>query len=262
MSIITRLAFPTELHEHAASAIRSFFAAHDIVDTVLVVNSCARGHAIPESDLDMVVLLRDDATSTDQEALEARWREFAQADAAINRYKRSSRWAAVHLDVVNGIPEMVMWDDGGGPDWFEVVLGNHLAYSAAFGPAGLRYIKLRAKWLPYYDDNLRLARLAMARDGCRLDLDHVPFFVRRDLHVQAFDRLYKAYQEFLQAIFIAHAAYPLAYNKWIREQIVDGLGLPDLYEQLPAVISVSNLISGELVEHADALGRLLDEWAK
>jgi len=74
--------------------------------------------------------------------------------------------------------------------------------------------------------------------------------------------LYKAFHEFLQALFVARRTYPLAYNKWIREQVVDWLALPKLYEELPPILSVRNIESPELGEKADALRTLLEHWTR
>ena len=51
----------------------------------------------------------------------------------------------------------------------------------------------------------------------------------RRLYFQPFDRQYNAYREVLQAMFITWRAYPIAYNKWIREQVEEILGLPELH---------------------------------
>jgi hypothetical protein len=91
-------------------------------------------------------------------------------------------------------------------------------------------------------------------------LDAIPFYLNRGLYFQAFDRLYKAFQEFLQALFVARRTYPLAYNKWIREQVTEWLSLPKLYEQLPPILSVRNIQGPELGEKADALRTLLERW--
>jgi hypothetical protein len=120
---------------------------------------------------------------------------------------------------------------------------------------------LRATWLPYYPSALQQARLAMVRNACQDDLEHVPFFVARGLYFQAFDRLYKAFQEFLQALFIARRTYPLAYNKWIREQVAGWLGLPALYRQLPAVLEIGRLESADVEQNARVLQRMLDDYA-
>jgi predicted nucleotidyltransferase len=254
--------FPTPLHAQVAESVLSFLSPHGQVDTVLVVNSCARGWATAESDLDLAVLVRPAATAEDVQRLEADWQDFLANRPLVKKFKRSSRFAHVHLDFFNGPPAPTVWDDGGGPDSFEVEIGNRLAHSAPLGEAGPWLRDVQSRWLPYYGDDLRLRRLAMAREACAYDLEHVPFFVGRGLHFQAFDRLYKAFQEFLQALFIAHRTYPVAYNKWVREQVEGWLGLPDLYRELPPVLSVRNLETAELGERARTLETLLDRWVQ
>ena len=54
--------------------------------------------------------------------------------------------------------------------------------------------------------------------------------------------------------------YPLAYNKWIQLQVGEWLGNPALYQALPAVLSVHNLASDELIHKASLLKNLLDMW--
>src|SRR5207248_9994511 len=55
--MISPLKFPTELHREVAELAGDFFSAHAQVDTILVVNSCARGRAVTGSDLDLAVLI-------------------------------------------------------------------------------------------------------------------------------------------------------------------------------------------------------------
>ena len=64
-----------------------------------------------------------------------------------------------------------------------------------------------------------------------MNLERVKAGVARSLYFHAFDKLYHAFQEFLQALFIARRVYPIAYDKWIREQVVGWLRLPDLYAE-------------------------------
>ena len=89
------------------------------------------------------------------------------------------------------------------------------------GNAGSYFQELQKKWLPYYNNDLRLNRLTMTRNACHYDLDHIPFFIKRELYFQAFDILCKAFQKYLQTLFIANKTYPIAYNKWISEQVVN-----------------------------------------
>jgi hypothetical protein len=66
----------------------------------------------------------------------------------------------------------------------------------------------------------------------------------------------------LQALVIAHRTYPIAYNKWIHEQVAGRLGLPELYAQLPAVLEVSRLEGDAILGNADHLRGLLEEWIR
>lgn len=254
--------FPTILHQRVAELVGDFFAVQEHVDTTLLVNSCARGQAVPDSDVDVAVLVKSTTSGEERRELERSWGEFAAAQPLIQQFRRAGRFAQVHLDAFDGRIEPSIWDDGGGPDSFEIEIGNRFVHSLPLHEAGQRFRELQAEWLPYYREDLRLRRLTMVRDACAHDLDYIPFLLDRGLHFQAFDRLYKAHQEFLQALFIARKIYPIAYNKWIREQVVGWLGLPDLHRELPAILSIRSIESDEMMRNADALRNLLKSWAQ
>ncbi len=76
-----------------------------------------------------------------------------------------------------------------------------------------------------------------------------------------FDRLYNAYREFLQALFIARRTYPIAYNKWIREEVEEILGLPELYAQLPHLFEIRQFESSEIADKAKEVEKLLEKYA-
>ena len=59
----------------------------------------------------------------------------------------------------------------------------------------------------------------MVVEACLPNLERVRGAVRRDLMFYALARLQHGFQEFLQGLFIRHRVYPIAYNKWIREQV-------------------------------------------
>jgi hypothetical protein len=258
----TSLQFPTPYHEQAAETAYTFFHSQAVVDTVLVVNSCARGQAVAESDLDMAVLVLPETPEVEIARLEALWRRESKNLAGVQKFRSTSKNAYLHLNLITGQYSPQIWDEGGGPDSFEIDIGNQIAYAAPLHEVGAHYRRLQAQWLRYYAEDLRQQRLAMVRTACAYDLDQVIFFVRRELYFQAFDRLYKAFQEFLQALFITRRVYPLAYNKWIRYQVAEWLGLPDLYQALPAVISVRDLESDELLSKVKILEDLLETWTK
>jgi hypothetical protein len=258
--MISPLRFPTELHREVAELAGDFFLAQASFDTFLVVNSCARGRAVAGSDLDLAVLINPTAAGQEVQSLTALWQEFMATHPLVERFRSTGRFTQLHLDVFDGRMVPTVWDDGGGPDSFEVEIGNRIAYAAPLHEAGMYFRELRSQWLPYYGEELRLSRLTMVREECARDLDAIPFYLNRGLYFQAFDRLYKAFQEFLQALFVARRTYPLAYNKWIREQVADWLALPELYEELPPILSVRNLESRELGDKAEMLRNLLERW--
>lgn len=250
--------FPTQLHQDIAELARDYFRAIPNVDTVLIVNSCARGHATPDSDLDVAVLVRPEATSAEIAGIEAAWRAHIHRQPKYLAYRKSSPFAHLHLDVIDGKYTPQSIENGEPIDYFELEIGNQILYSAPFGTAGEYFRELRTKWLPYYDQELRAQRLAMCKCACEYDLNHISFFTKRGLHFQAFDILYKAFQEYLQALFIACKTYPLAYNKWIRYQLVELLHKPDIYQLLPPILSIGNIESNEVNEKAEMLRELLN----
>jgi predicted nucleotidyltransferase len=245
------------MHQDAAELVRGYFLTLPNVDTVLVVNSCARGQAVPESDLDIAILVKPETTANEIKNILTAWLTYSAAQPAILKYKKSTPFAHLHLDVIDGnyIPANI---EAGEPiDYFEVEIGNQVCYSAPMDNAGPYFGELQKKWLPYYDEALRIQRLTMTCNACSYDLEHIPFFINRGLYFQAFDILCKAFQEYLQALFIANKTYPIAYNKWIKEQIVKWLNLPDLYPKLSPVLSVTNIESNEINEKAKMLRELL-----
>jgi len=250
--------FPTRLHQDTADLIRDYFLAIPGVDTVLVVNSCARGQAVPESDLDFAILIKPGVTLTEKMNLESLWQSYSETQSTFLKYKESNRYANLHLDLIDGNYTPAAPEKGGPVDYFEIEIGNQICYSAPLGDAGPYFKELQNKWLPYYHEELRLQRATMSRSACEYDLDHIPLFVKRELYFQAFDILCKAFQEYLQTLFIANKTYPIAYNKWIKEQIVKWLKMPDLYPKLPPILSISNIESNEIIEKANMLRQLLN----
>ena len=250
--------FPTSLHQQAAESVRNYFAGIQNIDTVLVVNSCARGKAAPESDLDFAILAAPGLMPAEINAIEANWQMYAETQPAIMKYKQSNKFAHLHLDVISGIYTPTILEIGVASDFFEIEIGNQICYSAPMDSEGPYFKELKNKWLPYYDEELRLQRFAMTRNACQYDLDHIPYFMKRGLYFQAFDILYKAFQEYLQTLFIAHKVYPIAYNKWIKEQITEWLNKPDLYPKLAPILSITKLESNEINEKAAMLHELLN----
>jgi len=248
-------AYPTHEHARAAGAIVAWFAEQPETEAVLVTNSCARGKATADSCLDMQVIVSPAARG----ALDQLWAAFEADCPEVHALSTAGRWSELHLDVHGGrfSPGPI---DHSGVDYLEIAVGNLLAYSVPLFTRGDRLERLRAEWLPFYDDDLRAKRLAAARHWAFGYLDRIPWYVERSLHFQALDRLFRAFQYFLLGLHVALRTYPISYDKWIREQVVENLGLPELYARLPALFELRRLESDELVGKAADLRALVDAY--
>src|SRR5512133_1748614 len=107
------LQFPTRLHEQVAETAYAFFHAQPAVDTVLVTNSCARGQAVRESDLDMHILVRPDTPEAEMARLEAEFKRSIAASPLLREFLQLGRFVHLHLDVSKGQFTPEVWDDGG-----------------------------------------------------------------------------------------------------------------------------------------------------
>jgi hypothetical protein len=255
-------AYPTPQHAAAAAAVTHYFQALPGVEAVLLVNSCARGKAVPDSCLDMAVLVDPVLPAGELLQMEQAWEQELARQPVYADLKQAGLYANTEVYLVDGAfqPGDHGWTSG--PDSFELEIGNSLAYSAALWmrPGSRRLQDLKAQWLPYYAEDLRRERLEMVRNFCLNNLDHIPPYLARGLYFQCFDRFYNAYREFLQALFIARRTYPIAYDKWICEQVVEILGLPGLYERLPHLFEIRKFESGEIGQKAEELRDMLEEY--
>lgn len=248
------LRYPTAHHERAATEITSFFESQQATQAVLLTNSCARGKATPDSCLDLQVLTGADRVGQ----LEDAWRTFAADSAAIRELAAVGRWSDVHLDVTDGVFEVRPIEHD--LDWLEVEVGNLLAYPVPLLERGDRLDAWRDEWLPFFGDELRAERPAAARATCLGDLDRIPWFLDRELWFQAPSRLHGAFGWFLLALDVERRTYPIAYDEWIHEQVVENLTLPELYAQLPGLFEIGRLESRELEGKAVDLRGLVHRY--
>jgi predicted nucleotidyltransferase len=254
-----KINYPSAEHESASKVISDFFSGKEKVDSVILYGSCSRGKASKDSCLDILVLVTPEEYSSAKKELEEQWKDFHESENVFKTLLQVGRYSHVDLNLIDGhfVPLPRDWTSG--PDEFELEIGNTLVYSVPLWERGDCFGELKEKWLPYYDEELRKERLAEVRKYCLNNLDHIPLFVDRGLYFQAFNRFYDAFREFLQGLFISRRVYPIAYDKWIREQIEDILGLPELYQQLKGLLEVKQLESQELTQKAGELKGLFEK---
>lgn len=252
--------YPSEQHRLSAEALVDYFRREPDVDAVLQVGSCARGKAEPSSCLDIAVLVRPEVLATERAALERRWEEYHRAEPTFREGEKLARYGFAEVEFIDGVFLPGEHDYTSGPDGFELEIGNYLEYGVPLLDKSNYLSVLKARWLPYYDDRLRARRLNMVRRCGLNNIDHVAYFTSRGLYFQAFNRLYDAAREFLQALFITRRRYPIAYDKWIREQVMDILGLPEVYAELTRLYEIRHFEGDEMVSKADRLLALYETY--
>lgn len=255
-----RITYPTPLHRQASEAIVKFFSKFEKVKAILLVGSCARSKASKVSCLDIAILLNPQSFAQHKKTLENRWQNYYEDSKVFKSLLAIDKYSHVDLDFINGQFSEGYHGWTSGPDAFELEIGNFLQYSFPLYESGNYFNGLKKIWLPYYDENRRLKRLRMVLKYCHNNLDHIPSFVDRGLYFQAFNRFYDAYREFLQALFISKKIYPIAYDKWIKGQLVDILKDESLYERVVKLFVINNIESDTLKKKRRNLKKLISEY--
>ena len=252
--------FPTTQHAQAAEDIAAFFAGQAGIDAILLMGSCARGKASPDSCLDILILSRPTFLAENRAQLEQSWQSYYESSPICQTLLKTGAYTHVDLEFIDGVfqPGYHGWTSGA--DSFELEIGNTLAYTVPLWEGGTYYRELCARWLPYYNEDLRHERLAMVLKYLHNNLDHIPLYAPRGLYFQCFKRFYQAFEEFLQALFISRRTYPIAYDKWVYEGVAEILGLPELYACLPHLFEIGQFESQEIVSKASQLKSLVSEY--
>jgi hypothetical protein len=223
----------------AIEEIAAYFDGIPGVDALLLTGSWARGkgNLALGADCDLTLLHNEGFDLSLRDAYEQWQGERGQVWnlAFLGPYSR------IELHPHNGlfVPKPRYFTTG--PDDFELEIGNVLVYSRLVATWTNRYLYLREQWLPYYPEDLRARRLAMVLMYARNNLNHIPPYSLRGLYFQCLKRLHHAVEETIQALFISARRYPIAYDKWVEEQVSEILGRPDIYAALVQAVTIPRL---------------------
>jgi hypothetical protein len=241
----------------AIEEIASYFDKRPGVDALLLTGSWARGKGDVAlgADCDLTLLHNELFDLPVEMAAYEKWEEL-----------HSETWQLDHLGPYSFIdlhPHDGSFMPGyhgftSGPDEFELEIGNTLVYACPVLTWTGRFQRLQEQWLPYYGEDLRAERLAMVMKFARNNLNHIPPYSQRGLYFQFLKRLHHALEETLQALFIAARRYPIAYDKWVEEQVSEILGQPELYTLFVQVVTLPQLDAQTVQERASLLSFVLD----
>lgn len=237
--------FPTEALRTLACEAATALARDARVRAICLTGSIARGVGDQQSDLDMVVFSAPEHVR-------------ALADAAAERARRSTEiW--FDLEVTDGElrPGSHGWME---IDPFELTLGNWVAYARPLFERDETLAQLRARFLPYYEEGLANKRAARLRQVTVNHAHRVRRGLSRGSLFDAAERLRMGVQSFLAGVFVCRRVYPVDYAKWVEQQIIGLLGLPELLPPLRELFDVGPLDPERLRARADALEALAGEW--
>jgi predicted nucleotidyltransferase len=256
---VTHLDFSTPTHQKAYELVRDLLFKEERVLALALMGSAARNEGSFDSDLDFNIFFREDAPA---DAIIAQTEDALQREVHAQQGTEVGIFFAVDLHAAPTLitPQPRGWTDG--PDSFELEIGNTFVYTRLVFEREQYFAQVQARYLPYYDESLRGQRLRETLKFCYNNFDHIEPYVKRGLYFQAYRRLYDASREFLQALFIARRIYPIAYDKWVKKQLVEILNLPDLYASFVALYEVHDLESDELVEKGKQLREYIARYVE
>jgi predicted nucleotidyltransferase len=251
--------YPTKEHEEAAKKFVELFSKDKKVKAILLTCSCARGKAHKSSCVDFAIVVKD---LKDKKDIKKKFEEFTKNSKEYKKLKELDKFTHIDLDVIDGTFRPSDRGICSQSSEFELELGNYIAYSIILFERDKYFSKLTKRYLPYYNESLRLRRLNRTIRYCLNHLDHIEQFVKRKLHFQAYERLLDSVQGFMQALFIKNKVYPIAYDKWVKDQYYEILKRPDLYKKIVDIISIKKFESNEINIKSKKLMRLIEKELK
>jgi len=212
--------FPTKIHQSAATEFVSLFSKDKNVMAILLTCSCDRGKAEKSSCVDFALVVNDYKY---KKALEKKFEEFKKTSKNYKKLDKFYKYTHIDLDIINGVFKPKRRWATSSPIEYELELGNFVAYSVIMLKREKYFSKIKKKYLPYYDEKLRRERLKGTKKYLFNNLDHIDQLVERKLYFHAYDRLYKALQEFLQAFSIKIKFIPYLMINGLRTNMLISL---------------------------------------
>lgn len=237
--------FPTEELRALACETAAALARDARVRAICLTGSIAREVGEPQSDLDRVVFSAPEHVR-------------ALADAAAERARQSTEiW--FDLDVSDGEfqPGPHGWME---IDPYELIIGNWVAYARPLFERDDTLQRLRARYLPYYEEGLAARRAARLRDVTVSHAHRVRRGLSRGSLFDAAERLRMGVQSFLAGLFVCRRVYPVDYAKWVEQQVMGLLVLPELLPPLRELFDIGPLDPERLRARAEALEALVDQY--
>jgi predicted nucleotidyltransferase len=261
--IIPKLKYPNIGYEKVIEKALKYFEEYFGVYAIALIGSLARGKAVEGSCIDLFIFLETKQFKALASTIKARAKKYSRMGGQICFYEGDVeggiQFGNVRVDI--GFTDGKFKHSSENSfditrDEFEKTIGNLFSYSIVLFEKGTKYQKLKEKYLPFYDEKLRKARLNGTAEEFEYKIWKTRWLAKRGEYFAAFDSLLEAQRIFLQHLFIKRRKYPIDYVKWLKEQCAQILGMPELYDELASVVNHVKLTEKGVVEKSKLLEKL------
>jgi predicted nucleotidyltransferase len=264
---VVHLEFPDDSYRKPLVDLVKYFKGYTGVYAIVLTGSLARGKAVKGSCIDLFVFFDEESFKALASTVKSRVDAYSRLNGQICYYENGLEggieFGDVRVDVgftdgkFNPCRENsfdITRDD------FETTIGNLFVYSVVMYEKNGRYQQLKRKYLPFYDDGLRRARL----NGTTKEFDYkmwkTRWLAKRGEHFAAFYALLEAHRILLQHLFIKERKYPIDYTKWLEEQCSRVLRMPNLYRELLSVMNGIELTENGIEDKSNLLESLFSQY--
>ena len=253
------ISFPTDTHKQVFDKSIEYLKTIPEVGAVTLGGSLARSKGDFHSDIDINLYMKPEFEEDDSRK-ENIIKDFKNFETSLGKFDNVDKYFHVGIDIraLSVKPEPRDWVTG--PDEYEVEIGNAYVYCELIYEHDLLFSNTKDNYLPYYSEDLRKERLDEVMMYLKNDIGKSEVAAERGLYFHAFKRFHNANLEFLQALFMVKKTYPLTYDKWVKEQLVDILKLPELYKDFVSLYELNELESNELLEKIKLLNSLIAKY--
>ncbi len=264
------LSYPNQSYREVLTRVVKYFRTYNGVYAIVLTGSLARGKAVEGSCIDLHVFLENEQFKdlVSERSLGSRIEAYSQLGGRICFYEGEVEggllFGGIRVDVGFTNAEFDPHSKNSFDvvrDEFETTIGNLLAYSVVLYEKDGRHQRLKQKYLPFYNDRLRKARLNATKEEFDYKIWKTKWLADRGEYLASLGALLEAQRILLQHVFIKERKYPIDYTKWINEQCLKILRMPDLYQDIVSTISGLELTKRGMHEKANNLEQLFLKYS-
>jgi predicted nucleotidyltransferase len=264
---IPNLSFPHQDYKRILTRLVEYFRSYPGVYAIVLTGSLARGKAVKGSCIDLFIFLHRKYLKHLASTITSRAEAYSRLNGQICYYdgdvEGGIEFGSIRVDL--GFTDGNFKGDsensfGITRDEFETTVGNLLVCSIPLYQKGMKFQRLKQKYLPFYDDDLRSIRLRGTAEEFAYKIWKTRWLAERGEYFAALEALLESQRIFLQHLFIKERKYPIDYAKWLKDQCAEILALPKLYQELISIINGIELAKNCIVEKSDMLEKLFKRY--